>query len=216
MKQLLIISVLLVFGLKGFGQIESLSFPNGKPKYEKFETDSGYVRYWYYENGNKKSESILDKDGTWISYKDWNENEILVEERNLLQERLDKGPFDLSFIYWNTLNKVDIFIQQKDTINNNIISIEKGDTIILHYKCLDEFGYEYDNSILRDEPLIVIVGNNYFLESFNEAINQLTIGDKAYVRIPYELGYGDKAAGNVPPKTNLVYYVDLLKIKKLK
>lgn len=38
--------------------------------------------------------------------------------------------------------------------------------------------------------------------------------EKAYILIPPKYGYGDKAAGNIPPNTTLVYYVDILEFKE--
>lgn len=214
MKQLLIISVLLVIGLKGFGQIESMNYPSGKLSYEKIKTDSGYLRIWYYESGNKKSESTLDKQGTWIYTTDWNEEGIITEERNLLQERLDRGQRDLSFIKWNDKDKVDIYFFERDSLSNHEEQVNDGDSIIFHYICFDEFGFDYDNSITRGEPSFLVVGNNYFIASFNQAMLKLSVGDKVYIRIPYHYGYGEEAAGNVPPKTNLIYYIEIINIIK--
>lgn len=214
MKNFIIISFLLVFGLSGFGQIESLKHPNGKVSYEKFKTDTGYIRTWYYDNGEKKSESILDKEGTWISYKDWTVAGELVKEHNFVKERLEKGPRDLSFLKWKKLNKVSTIIIESDSLSKINLKTNEGDTIVFHYRCLDDLGYEYDNSIDRNEPLILIDGNNYYIESFVIAIKKLNIGDKAYIRIPSELGYKNVAAGNVPPNTNLVYYIDILDLRK--
>jgi hypothetical protein len=213
-KSVLIISAFLLLGLNGFGQIESSKHPNGTISYEKFKTDTGFVRTWYFDNGEKNSESILDNEGTWISYKDWSVAGELVKELNFLKERLEKGPRDLSFLKWKKLNKVVTIITDRDSSSNIPLKTNEGDTIVFHYRCLDDLGYEYANSIDIDEALVLIDGKNRYLDSFTKAIKELKVGDKAYIRIPSELGYKDVPAGNVPPNTNLVYYVDILDLKR--
>lgn len=214
MKKFSIIYILLANYLTLSAQIESKKYPNGVVSYEKFKTDTGFVRTWYYEDGNKKSESILDKEGTWVSYKSWSLSGELINEGNFVKERLEKGPKDLSFLNWRKSNKVETIIVERDSSLNIPLNTNNGDTIVFHYRCLDDLGYEYDNSFDRDEVLYLIDGNNWYLQSFIDAFKELRVGDKAYIKIPSKYGYKDKPAGNVPPNTNLVYYVDIVDLKR--
>ena len=51
---------------------------------------------------------------------------------------------------------------------------------------------------------------------FREAMLNMKIGDKARVFIPYYLGYGETGrAPVIPPKTNLVFDIELVSIEKI-
>ena len=48
-----------------------------------------------------------------------------------------------------------------------------------------------------------------FIQGMTEGLLQLNKGDKAYIFIPYQLGYGERAMGPIPANSNLVFYVDV-------
>ena len=169
----------------------------------------------YYPNGKKKSIVIRDKDGTMISLKQWNYSGDLTFNKNFLRERLKKGPTDLSFIQWKRKDSVSVFYMEKNSLNLKTgDSLKNGDTLYFHYRCLDSAGYEYDNSFDRNKPLYLIIGTHYFIKSFLDVLLTMKQNEKAYILIPPKYGYGDKATGNIPPHTTLVYYVEILEFKK--
>ena len=45
---------------------------------------------------------------------------------------------------------------------------------------------------------------------FREALLKMRQGEKFEFYIPYEIGYGAKGAGNIPPYTTLIFQVELL------
>lgn len=49
------------------------------------------------------------------------------------------------------------------------------------------------------------------IPGFIEGIEQLHIGDKAYIFIPSHLGYGSQANGPIPPNTDLVFQIHITK-----
>ncbi|WP_369996369.1 peptidylprolyl isomerase [Winogradskyella sp.] len=50
------------------------------------------------------------------------------------------------------------------------------------------------------------------IAGFREAMLNMKIGDKARVFIPYYLGYGESGYGMIPPRTNLVFDIELTSI----
>ncbi|MEM6261554.1 MAG: FKBP-type peptidyl-prolyl cis-trans isomerase [Bacteroidota bacterium] len=195
------------------GQNQTQYYPSGKKKYEVKTQSKGFYKVWYYENGKKKSQAFFDKAGTWIGIKRWNEQGKLTENRDFESERKQKGAVDLSHIAWPTLDSVSTVVVSSKYGSSVPQDINKGDTLLFHYKCLDYLGYEYDNSFERNIPLLIVVGNTQFLPAFTEEVSKLSPGDKAYIRIPPAYGYGNKPAGNFPPNTTLVYYVEILEIR---
>ncbi len=60
-------------------------------------------------------------------------------------------------------------------------------------------------------PLPSTVGKYQFIPGFVEGLNAMSIGDKAILFIPSDLGYGAKGAGNViPPNANIIFEIELL------
>ncbi len=50
------------------------------------------------------------------------------------------------------------------------------------------------------------------ISGFKEGLQQLNVGDKATLFIPYHLGYGEAGNRGIPPKTNLIFEVDILNL----
>ena len=48
------------------------------------------------------------------------------------------------------------------------------------------------------------------ISGFLEGIENMKFGDKAVLFIPYQLGYGEKGGGPIPPKTDLIFEVEML------
>jgi len=51
------------------------------------------------------------------------------------------------------------------------------------------------------------------IAGFKEGLQQMKVGDKATLFIPYHLGYGERGYAIIPPKTDLVFQVEILGIK---
>ncbi|MBU3822616.1 peptidylprolyl isomerase [Flavobacteriaceae bacterium XHP0103] len=52
------------------------------------------------------------------------------------------------------------------------------------------------------------------IPGFKEGLKQLNVGDKATLFIPYHLGYGESQHQGIPPRTNLVFEVEIIEIIK--
>jgi peptidylprolyl isomerase len=50
------------------------------------------------------------------------------------------------------------------------------------------------------------------IPGFKEGLQQLNVGDKATLFIPYHLGYGEAGNRGIPPKTNLIFEVEVLEL----
>ncbi|MFG6686431.1 peptidylprolyl isomerase [Mariniflexile sp. HNIBRBA6329] len=56
--------------------------------------------------------------------------------------------------------------------------------------------------------------NARMIAGFKEGLQQLHIGDKATLFIPYHLAYGETGNRAIPPKTNLIFEVEILELQK--
>lgn len=53
------------------------------------------------------------------------------------------------------------------------------------------------------------------IAGFKEALQQMSVGDKATAFIPYHLGYGEQGyPGAIPPKSDLIFELEITEIKK--
>ena len=58
------------------------------------------------------------------------------------------------------------------------------------------------------KPLITGIGPNApMISGFKEGLQQLSVGDKATLFIPYHLGFGEAGGNSIPPKSDIIFKV---------
>lgn len=91
---------------------------------------------------------------------------------------------------------------------------QAGDVVIVHYRGTLEDGTEFDSSYSRGEPFSFTLGQGQVIRGWDEGIALMSVGEKAVLNIPPDLGYGDRGAGNViPPGATLIFEVELVGIQ---
>ncbi len=73
-------------------------------------------------------------------------------------------------------------------------------------------GTEFDSSYKRGEP--AVFGVNQVIRGWTEALCLMSVGSKWELYIPYNLAYGERAAGQIPPFSTLIFTVELLSIEE--
>jgi FKBP-type peptidyl-prolyl cis-trans isomerase len=130
----------------------------------------------------------------------------LAEERAAIANQLEK----VSAGFNETKSGLRYQIIQKGTGKQ----AQKGNKVAVHYKGQLMDGTVFDSSYKRNQPLEFQVGVGQVIEGWDEGILLLNEGDKARLVIPSNLGYGSRGAGGViPPNANLIFDVELVKIK---
>lgn len=84
-------------------------------------------------------------------------------------------------------------------------------TVRVHYRGTLINGKEFDNSFSRKCPETFRV--NEVIEGWQEALKAMPVGSRWMIYIPYELGYGTRACGNIPAYSTLIFEVELLGLK---
>lgn len=91
---------------------------------------------------------------------------------------------------------------------------QPGDTLQMHYiGTLASDGQKFDSSVERGTPFEFRIGIGQVIEGWDEGVMKMSLGEKATLRIPAAMGYGEAGAGGViPPNADLVFEVELLGI----
>lgn len=92
--------------------------------------------------------------------------------------------------------------------------IRKNDVVFVHYTLMLQDSTIVDNSYDRGEPVSFMVGAGQVIKGWDEAIQVLRADDKAILIIPPHMAYGDRAMGNIPPGSTLIFNVEIVKVNK--
>ncbi|MCH1925109.1 FKBP-type peptidyl-prolyl cis-trans isomerase [Shewanella sp. C32] len=87
---------------------------------------------------------------------------------------------------------------------------QANDTVKVHYEGRLINGRVFDSSYQRNEPIEFPL--NKVVKGWSEGVQLMVEGDRMRLFIPAELGYGNRAAGPIPPGSALIFDVELLKI----
>jgi FK506-binding protein 1 len=89
------------------------------------------------------------------------------------------------------------------------------DQLTMHYTgTLAASGKKFDSSHDRGTPLVFNIGIGKVIRGWDVGVMQMSLGERANLRVPAALAYGARGAGNgvIPPNSDLVFDVTLLKI----
>tara|TARA_R110002049_G_scaffold308457_1_gene512543 strand:+ start:3226 stop:4350 length:1125 start_codon:yes stop_codon:yes gene_type:complete len=65
------------------------------------------------------------------------------------------------------------------------------------------------------QPIPATIGPDArMITGFKEGLKQLSVGDKATLFIPYHLAYGESGNRSIPPKSNLIFEVEIIELIK--
>lgn len=100
------------------------------------------------------------------------------------------------------------------TQNGTGAQLKAGDTVVVHYTGLLTNGLKFDSSLDRGEPLAFPLGAGRVIKGWDEALQNLRVGDHATLIIPPAIAYGSRGAGGViPPDATLIFIVEVVGVR---
>ncbi|MFI0430870.1 peptidylprolyl isomerase [Mariniflexile sp. HMF6888] len=103
------------------------------------------------------------------------------------------------------LTNYTLFLEDGKILDTNQLEIAETFGIVNeHRKAANQY-----------QPIVANLSPNaQMIAGFKEGLQQLQVGDKATLFIPYHLGYGETGNRAIPPKTNLIFEVEILELQK--
>lgn len=122
--------------------------------------------------------------------------------------------FTVSLVGCEEVPKHDRLIVETTSPGDGATFPKRGDKLTMHYTgTLAGSGTVFDSSRDRGEPFTFTIGVKQVIEAWDEGVMQMSLGERAMLRVPAAKGYGSQGAGGViPPNADLVFDVELLKI----
>lgn len=89
----------------------------------------------------------------------------------------------------------------------------KGQRVSMHYTGTLPNGTKFDSSRDRGKPFAFTLGVGEVIRGWDEAVPQLSLGQRAKLTISPDFGYGERGfPGAIPPNSILIFDVELVAI----
>jgi hypothetical protein len=92
-------------------------------------------------------------------------------------------------------------------------AVEKGEPVEVQYEGRLQDGTRFDSSYARGESFTFKVGAGKVIEGWDKGIIGMQEGGERILVVPPRMGYGDQQYGAIPPKSPLVFMIELVDIK---
>lgn len=87
-----------------------------------------------------------------------------------------------------------------------------GDTVSVRYTGYLRSGVEFDSNVASPGPLTFVTGRFQVIDGFDEGVRGMRVNGRRQIIIPPALGYGNRANGDIPANSILVFDVTLTRV----
>jgi hypothetical protein len=89
-----------------------------------------------------------------------------------------------------------------------------GQRYTVHYTGWLDDGTKFDSSRDREEPFSFVQGKRRVIPGFDLGFEGMRAGGKRRILIPWQMAYGEKGSGPIPPRSRLTFDVELLAVEE--
>src|SRR5580700_10118423 len=89
-----------------------------------------------------------------------------------------------------------------------------GKVYVVQYTGWLHDGTKFDSSRDRTEPFSFEQGKRRVIPGWDAGFEGMRAGGQRRLFIPYQLAYGEKGRGKIPPKADLIFDVELVDVKE--
>lgn len=106
-------------------------------------------------------------------------------------------------------------LETEDLVAGSGREAKTGDTVHVQYTGTLMNGKKFDSSYDHEpaEPFKVTLGKGEVIKGWDQGVPGMKVGGKRRLKIPSDLGYGDKGSPpNIPPNAGLIFEIELVSI----
>ncbi|WP_396603235.1 peptidylprolyl isomerase [Algibacter sp. R77976] len=180
----------------------------------------------------RKGKTAKQFDAPYIFENHFAEIERLEKEKKARAEAILKATLDKFENQKAKATTLDSGLKYYVSEKGNGEKLTENSSVLTHYAVYFENGKLLETSNLetaekldvvnerrkaanRYQPLTADLGPDAgMIAGFKEGLQQLNIGDKATLFIPYHLAYGEAGTRGVPGKSNIIFEVEVLELLK--
>lgn len=146
---------------------------------------------------------LSDEEKTWNDYKDWR-----TANDNWLDDQIQTGRYQEFVPQWNQdLNVRMRWLNDRNKTEGNLTPIYTS-SVAVKYKGWLYDGTPFDSSYLATDS-IVTMKQSGLIPGWVIALEQMRVGDKVELLVPYESGYGSASLGKILPYSVLRFEIEL-------
>ncbi|MDE6534521.1 MAG: FKBP-type peptidyl-prolyl cis-trans isomerase [Muribaculaceae bacterium] len=146
---------------------------------------------------------LSDEEKLWNDYKDWR-----AANDNWLDEQIQTGKYQEFVPQWNQdLNVRMRWLNDRSKTEGNLTPIYTS-SVAVKYKGWLYDGTPFDSSYLATDSIVTMTQSG-LIPGWVIALEQMKVGDKVELLVPYESGYGSSSLGKILPYSVLRFEIEL-------
>jgi peptidylprolyl isomerase len=108
-------------------------------------------------------------------------------------------------------------LEKVDLVPGTGAAVKPGDCLVVkYYGTLAATGEKFDENFTTSQGFEFVIGQNppRVIQGWDQGLRGMKVGGTRRLAIPSQLAYGNQNSGSIPPNSDLVFIVKLLRIQQ--